>query len=191
MKTSPAICRRLFFLKKKTRTYCLSRPQCLSLFYLCLSWFSSMCCFLFVFGNSSWISFCAPTSMVLDIVEGQGRGGAQKWPKFTMGKNIEKIRRSKNVQNSIWGKTGHLQICRLKVSAPPDKRIDTTAWYGLTLLLTTFRDVHRAPIPGCGSFFRKGSSKAPTCRASTLAAFCFALGRRLRGPYFPENASPS
>ena len=28
---------------------------------------------------------CAPTSMVLGIVEGQGRGRAQKWPKFIMG----------------------------------------------------------------------------------------------------------
>ena len=49
------------------------------LFYFCLSWFSSMCVFLLL------LSFCAATSMVLDIVEGQKRGrGAQKWPKFSM-----------------------------------------------------------------------------------------------------------
>ena len=59
---------------------CLSRPQCLSLlFYFCLSWFSSMCFLLFfVLGNSSWLSFCAPTTMVLDIVEGQKRGRVPK-----------------------------------------------------------------------------------------------------------------
>ena len=86
----------------KNTDYCLSRSQCFSLlFYFCLSWLSSMCCFLcfllfFVFGNSSWLSFCAPTSIVLDIVEGQGRGGAQKWPKFIMG---YKHRESKGAQN--------------------------------------------------------------------------------------------
>ena len=59
--------------------------QCLSLlFYFCLS-----CVVFFVsFVLRSWqfpgLSFCAPTSMVLDIVEGQGRGRAQKWPKFIM-----------------------------------------------------------------------------------------------------------
>ena len=46
--------------------------------------------------------------MVLDIVEGQGRGGDPKWPKFITGKNIEKIRGLKNGQYSMWGKTGHL-----------------------------------------------------------------------------------
>ena len=35
-------------------------------------------------------------------------GRAQKWPKFIMGKNIEKIRGPKKGQNSIWSKTGHL-----------------------------------------------------------------------------------
>ena len=49
-----------------------------------------MCCFLcfllfFVIGNSSWLSFCAPTSMVLDIVEGQGRGEGPKKAKIQYG----------------------------------------------------------------------------------------------------------
>ena len=74
----------------KTRTILFVPPQCLSLlFSFCLSWFSSTCCFLclllfFVPGNSSWLSFFVPASMVLDIVEGQGRGRGQKRPKFNM-----------------------------------------------------------------------------------------------------------
>ena len=39
----------------------------------------------FVPGNSSWLSFCAPISMVLDIVEGQGRGGGGKMAKIHYG----------------------------------------------------------------------------------------------------------
>ena len=40
---------------------------------------------LFIPGNSSTLSLYASTSMVLDIVEGEGRGGegGQKVPKFT------------------------------------------------------------------------------------------------------------
>ena len=73
-----------------------------------------MCCFLCfllfcVPGNSSWLSFCAPTSMVIDIVEGQGRGEAQKCKKNIMGKNIQKIRGPRNGQNSIWGNTTKIQ----------------------------------------------------------------------------------
>ena len=76
------------FSPKKHGLYCLSRHQCLSLFfYFCLSWFSSVCCFLcFLLFFVPWLPFCAPTSMVLDIVESQRRGrGAKKWPKFIMG----------------------------------------------------------------------------------------------------------
>ena len=34
---------------------------------------------------SLWPSLCAPIPMVIDILEGQGRRGAQKWPKFILG----------------------------------------------------------------------------------------------------------
>ena len=45
--------------------------------------------------------------MVLDIVESQGRGGAQKWPKFNMGQN----RTSLNVPDQV------------TVISPPQKKI--------------------------------------------------------------------
>ena len=74
-----------------------------------------MCCFLcfllfFVPGNSSWLSFCAPTSMVLDIVECQGRGGVPKWPKFNMAwnrtsLNMPRIPFYKFADPSNWGRS--------------------------------------------------------------------------------------
>ena len=64
------------FFTKKHGLYCLSRSQCLSLFYFCLSWFSSMLFSLISFVLRS-LSIL-PASMVLDILEGQRRGRGPK-----------------------------------------------------------------------------------------------------------------
>ena len=42
----------------------------------------------------------------------KGEGEAPKWPKFMMGTKHRENKGAKKGQNSIWSKTGHLQICR-------------------------------------------------------------------------------
>ena len=88
-KTSPAFGQRRFH--QKTRTT-LFLPPLVSFFVVLFLFVLVFLCVLF-----SLLSFvlrslailpgspsCATTSMVLDIVEGQGRGGPPKWPKFIM-----------------------------------------------------------------------------------------------------------
>ena len=58
-------------------------------FPLCVVFFVFFCSSLP--GNAPWLSFCAPTSMVLDIAEGQRRGRAKNGRHSLWGKNIEKI----------------------------------------------------------------------------------------------------
>ena len=107
VKTSLAFGRRRFHQKNTDNIVCPAP----SVFLLC---FISVClgfplCVVFfcssLLGNFSWLSFCTPISMVLDIVEGQGRGrGTQNGQNSSWGKNIERIREAKNSQNSIWCK---------------------------------------------------------------------------------------
>ena len=89
------------FSPRKTRTI-LFVPLPVSFFvvlFLFVLVFLHVLFSLFPFVLRSWQFLMAlllrPTSMVLDIVEGQGRGWAQKWPKFKMGQN----RTSLNVPN--------------------------------------------------------------------------------------------
>ena len=88
--------------KKKDCVVCPAPSVFLCCFIaVCLGFPSCVVFFVFVCSSFPTIPPGSPSapSMVLDIVEGQGRGGPKKWPKFNMGQN----RTSLNVPRVIHG----------------------------------------------------------------------------------------